>query len=614
MTDQNRVSSDREILEAAHNKGTGATLFAFIRLSGPGWIQAAITLGGGSLASALYLGVLGKTSMLWLQLVAIVAGVIMLSAISYITLSTGKRPYRAMSDYVNPVLAVGWIVATILANMIWIMPQFSLCFDAIDLNLAGDAVQDNTVSKYAVSVILFMLAGLMVYLSSEKGWLTSIFDWFLKIVIAIIIFCFVGVVVILFRDNAVSFSEILSGCIPDFSQWNSPTKEIQDLLDTLTTDQQKMWHKEVVNRQRDIMISSAATAVGLNMTFLLPYTLLSRGWDRTFRGLSIFDLVTGMAIPFVLVTSCIIVASAHSFHAKADADLLSTDTEVVKKSMFFKSAAPIILDKVLKKDDQYAEELQEIYALEEKIADHKAALSKEWFDEEATAALAADSKKLKDETFKVVAKLAPSISKEEKTLATTLVKPNANQLAKSLVPLLGEQRANLVFGAGALAMGFSTIIILMMINGFAVRELFGVPNSQSVNMCGAVAAGIVGICYPIFWGGASKTWLVIMASSFGAMLLPIAYVAFFFMMNNPRLMGEHKPTGGRLVFWNILMLFGVITAFMQAISAISTKLGGEHGMFVLGAAVTFVILTLVGFSARRYGGSSDPETSDSTAS
>lgn len=61
----------------------------YIRLSGPGWLQSAITLGGGSLAGALFLGVIAGTSFLWLQLVAIVLGVVMLSAISYVTLSTG---------------------------------------------------------------------------------------------------------------------------------------------------------------------------------------------------------------------------------------------------------------------------------------------------------------------------------------------------------------------------------------------------------------------------------------------------------------------------------------------------------------------------------------------
>ncbi|MEE2640687.1 MAG: divalent metal cation transporter [Planctomycetota bacterium] len=601
MAEQEKLSTDREILKAAHQKGSLATCFAFFRLSGPGWLQAAITLGGGSLGSALYLGVLGGTSMLWLQLVAIVAGVIMLSAISYVTLSTGKRPFKAINEYINPVLGVGWLIATILANMIWIMPQFSLCFDAIEKNLAGEAVQDNVVSKWTVSAVLFMLAGMMVYLSSEKGFLTRIFDLFLKLVIAVIIVCFVGVVVILFREDAISWEQILAGFVPDLSQWNQPSSEIRALLDSLSETKQAMWKEAIISRQREVMISTAATAVGLNMTFLLPYSLLARGWDRPFRGLARFDLVTGMAIPFILVTSCIVIASANQFHGKADKSLLSDDSSQITQSSFFKSAAPILLQKVIKQQEGHAEDLKPIVEIEAEIKSLKGTLAQKWFDQETQENLKSRQKALKEETEKLVARVGPTIPAEERILATVLVKPNANQLAQSLTPLLGRDIANLVFGAGALAMGFSTIIILMMINGYAFRELLGKPDSQTVNLVGAVAAGIVGVCYPIFWGGVSKTWLVIMASIFGAMLLPIAYVAFFFMMNNRRLMGEHKPTGGRMLLWNVLMTFGVVTAFAQAISAISTKLGGDQGMFVLGAAVTFVIMAVIGFSARRYG-------------
>ena len=123
-----KADADRQLLLDAQEKGTGATLNAYIRLSGPGWLQSAITLGGGSLAGALFLGVLGGTSLLWLQLIAIIMGVVMLSAISYVTLSTGERPFRSINQHINPALGWGWLVATVMANMIWCMPQFSLCF------------------------------------------------------------------------------------------------------------------------------------------------------------------------------------------------------------------------------------------------------------------------------------------------------------------------------------------------------------------------------------------------------------------------------------------------------------------------------------------------------
>ena len=102
-----RVAQDRERIERAQAAGTGAPLRTYARLSGPGWLQSAITLGGGSLASALYLGVLTGTSLMWLQLMAMLLGVIMLSAISHVTLTTGKRPFGAICEHISPVLGGG---------------------------------------------------------------------------------------------------------------------------------------------------------------------------------------------------------------------------------------------------------------------------------------------------------------------------------------------------------------------------------------------------------------------------------------------------------------------------------------------------------------------------
>ena len=145
---------DKEILAAAQERGPISTLIAYFRLSGPGWLQSAVTLGGGSLLGGLYLGMAGGYSLLWVQLVAIICGVIMLSAISYVTLSTGMRPYAAMNQYVNPVLGAAWVTATILANMIYVLPQFSLAYDALQTNLLPDYVDGSEESRWMVSAII----------------------------------------------------------------------------------------------------------------------------------------------------------------------------------------------------------------------------------------------------------------------------------------------------------------------------------------------------------------------------------------------------------------------------------------------------------------------------
>ena len=123
------TQSEREYLRQAEASGLISRLGAYTRLSGPGWLQSAITLGGGSLASSLFLGVLAGYSLLWLQPMAIILGVIMLSAISHVTLSTGQSPFASINNEINPVLGWGWAIATIMANVVWCLPQFSLGTD-----------------------------------------------------------------------------------------------------------------------------------------------------------------------------------------------------------------------------------------------------------------------------------------------------------------------------------------------------------------------------------------------------------------------------------------------------------------------------------------------------
>lgn len=582
---------DREILAAAHEKGTISTLGAFFRLSGPGWLQSAITLGGGSLGGALYLGVIGGNSMLWLQMVAIIIGVIMLSAISYVTLSTGKRPYQAINEYVNPVLGVSWITATILANMIFILPQFSLCYDALDTNfgivgkissmLAGENATLEAVAraKYQtqifLSAVMAIVAFVIVVMSFKPGWMSFIFDLILKLIVGLVVVCFVASVFYLTQSESFDWVSVLWGFVPDVRQWFSTAPALTELSSTLGDDYQKFWNAELLKQQREVMISTTATAVGINMTFLLPYSMLARGWDKPFRGLARWDLITGMAIPFIIVTTCIALASAHAFHAKIDAEFTSTDPAVFSTSGLFGNSAKILKKRILLDEPGAFASIEEMPAKTE---------------EEKQAKVAAEKA--------LLAERAATLSESEKTLAASLAQPNSAQLAKSLEPVLGD-KSKFVFGLGALGMGFSTIIILMLINGYALAEIFDRPDSNLIRAIGAAAAGIMGFCWFLIWVGGSRTFLGILASGFAAILLPIAYIAFFALMNNQRLMGEEKPTGVRMIVWNVLMTIGVLGALAQAILSVITKSSDPvTGNLVIGGVAVFVLLALVGFSAR----------------
>lgn len=557
------VERDRQALIDAQRDGSSAIFKTYFRLSGPGWLQSAITLGSGSLAGALFLGVLGGTSLLWLQLVAIVMGVIMLSAISYVTLSTGERPFRAINKHINPVLGWGWLIATCMANMIWCMPQFSVSFAALQKNLFPNTVGDTLGVKIALSVILFSAALVVVLLNGRRGAAAKVFDGLLKALVGMIVLCFFGVVVYLSLDGRLDWGQIFAGFIPDLRQWNQPTGQVTALLQGLPENLQSFWSERLVKEQRAVMIGAAATAVGINMTFLLPYSMLNRGWNKPFRGLARFDLATGMAIPYVLVTSCVVIASAATFHAKVDPALMSTDPAEMQQSPLYAGASKVLVQRL-----EYQQGAEPFAALGE------------------------------NEQLGAIAALPDS----EKRLAASLVRRNAFELSRALAPLLGPKIANLIFGIGVLAMGFSTIVILMLINGYAFCELVGAPQGGKAHLVGCIVAGLAGASWPLLWDGPAKLWLAILTSSFGMMLLPIAYFTFLMMMNSKSLLGDEKPQGVKMLLWNILMIISVLGALAAAGTAIWDKASHPTaGPLVMAVSVLYLALVVIGFivKARR---------------
>ena len=328
MSDSNDgVSKEKQILRDAKAKGGLAVPFAFLKCSGPGWLQGAITLGGGSLGGSLYLGVLGGFSLLWLQAVAMIMGVVMLSAITYVTLSTGKRPFQAINEHINPVLGWGWALATLLANMVWCLPQFGLGTAAIKQNLLQNfAREDGTwaigglspeLSTWAVCGGLLFLAVVVIWFYDSGGKGLKLFERILQLMVGSIMLCFFGVVIkMAMSDAGLPWGEIAKGYIPNFDLLKSPAPTLMPAIQA-TGEFAEFWKGVVVSKQQDIMITAAATAVGINMTFLLPYSMLKKGWDKESRGLAIFDLSTGLFIPFILATSCVVIASATQFHAVA---------------------------------------------------------------------------------------------------------------------------------------------------------------------------------------------------------------------------------------------------------------------------------------------------------
>lgn len=589
-----QVDADRRRLIAAQQGGISAKLWTYSRLSGPGWLQSAITLGGGSLASGLYLGVVAGFSLLWVQPIAMALGIIMLSGIAYVTLSTGERPFGAINRHVNPVLGWSWALAALAANMFWCLPQYHLAAGVLEQNLLpnllgpegsvrqamaglapGNAWLAANGGKLVIAASILVVTTIVTWSYQTGRWGIKLYEVILKLMVAGIVVCFVGVIWKLRGELA--WGAIARGFIPDWSQLFHPSERFQQVLQA--SEHASLWSATIVREQREIMISAAATAVGINMTFLFPYSLLAKGWTREFRGLVVFDLSTGMLIPFVVATSCVVIAAADRFHTQPVEGFLGTNAAATKR--YYELLTPVLQAKL------GPERFAELAHAEAPLAEASSPIAPSIRDRVDGAVW----EQLRGELGRAALELEmDQLPEVDQRIAAMLIRRSPFDLAKSLAPLTGDQVANIVFGLGVLGMTLSTITILMLISGFAICEMLGLPPGGWPHRLGCLAAA-TGVLGPFIWSRADF-YLAVYVSVFGMMLLPIAYLSFWFLMNRPRLLGSDLPRGGRRWLWNGLL--GMSATVATAASAYSIwSRTGRGGCYAIGALLGLAIIVQV---------------------
>ncbi len=491
----------------------------YFKNSGPGWIQAAVTLGGGTLVSSLYLGVIGGYDFLWLQPLAMLCGIIMLGALNYITLSQDEpkknRPFILTKNHVSNTLAWGWLVGAVVANIVFCASQFALGTDAIQGNLGWDVS-----SPYIITFILFIVALVLIWLFSAEGKLSEWVNNVIKVLVATVVISFMIVVVVLGMKGGIEWGAFFKGWIPDFSLLFNPSESYSSFIAD-TGAYSDFWKGYIADNQRNIIIGAFGTAVGINMTFLLPYALMKKNWKRSDRKWSQYDLMFGLFIPFVLGATCLVLSTATQFHAK-------------KNAVISEKAYNDVLDKRL--EAEHGEYIHQN--------------SKEYLDE-----------------------LRNNVGLADKNLSIMLAKRSATELATALEPFLGKH-VQLIFGIGILAMAISTMLIHMMINGYALSEAFGHYGSRKWFLIGATIPALSGLFSPFIWAGSVKAAIVVPASVIATMFLPIAYLIFILLMNSKKAMNDQMVR--RRLLWNVLMIFATGIASFASVWALIGKINSAN--------------------------------------
>ena len=293
--DPARLEREVHILRELQTRPLLRRVRGYFQLTGPAWMQSAMTLGAGSAAASVVAGAFYGYQLLWVQPVAMLLGVFMMAALANITLTRGERAYLIVQRELHPWIALLWALATVVSTVIWHFGQYALLGGAA-WDLADVAGVSHGASARAVEIAVrfaagFLILGINIYLTWNYGSKTTgirLYEGFLRWMIRLVMLAFLSVVVVQVVKGRLDLPAIGKGFL---------AFQVPDRPGATTT-----------------ILGAIGAAVGINMTFLYPYSLLAKGWGPHHKGLARFDLAMSLFVPYVILTSLIIVGMAATVH------------------------------------------------------------------------------------------------------------------------------------------------------------------------------------------------------------------------------------------------------------------------------------------------------------
>lgn len=278
-------------LERIAAEPLGKRIGAYWRMTGPGYMQSAMTLGGGSVASCAAVGSLLGYELLWVQPLAMMLGFFVLAAIAKQVCATGERPYDVFWTRLHPFFALAWGVSAIVATVLWHIPQYSLTANGVVALGEGAGVNlDTQGTRIAIGAVVLLSACAVVYMYSRGAAGLKWYERAVKSLVWAIVIAFALVVI----TTGVRWGDLFLGI-------------------TGVSFLQRVFSAEGVPPAAiGPIVGGMAAAVGINMVFLYPYSLLRKNWGKHHKELAFFDLLSGMALPFILATGFMIIAVANT--------------------------------------------------------------------------------------------------------------------------------------------------------------------------------------------------------------------------------------------------------------------------------------------------------------
>lgn len=278
---------EKEYLAELNKKPFWPKFFGYLKLSGPGFMGAAFTLGAGSFASSVSLGAAYGYSMLWIPLYSFAFGLFMLALATRFVTASEMPIIQAQNKYHGKFIgsfATG-LAACSIASVVFSFGQYALGADAVTsiFALAGFNVpkEISWIAIFATSVPLALLYG-----RGNNPKLVKFVEDAMKFLIFIMLVVFGA---ILFTTG-INFPEMIKGL----------------LIPTLPTGIDGIV----------MFIASLTATIGVMDWVLFNNSMYARGYSEEHETLGRFDSVMGGLLPTVLVLTFVSVAFAEVFAGK----------------------------------------------------------------------------------------------------------------------------------------------------------------------------------------------------------------------------------------------------------------------------------------------------------
>lgn len=535
------------ILEKANAQGGIKKVLIFSKISGPGiWLTLA-ALSAGSLIGSLGLGQWLGTEALWVQASAMLLGIFSLWAVSQISLNTQQSLFSLMKNEWNPSLAWWFAGSALVTNFAWCMPQFRFGAEITGSILFPPL--DNKGGKIGVAFVLLCLSIFLSFWYERSGLHSKLFQWILRLILFSLIACLGVSVCMLIPGSGLSFSSIFSGFLPDLNNLTNTSPRFEALL-SQTGEFRSFWEENLVSRQKELILITFSSTLGVNLLFSLPLLLLGRGWRRDHNQFAKFNLFIGLFIPFVLCSSCLTILSAvahqkmiHSLNEEVSVNTKYSESETIRN---------LLKERIIFEIGE--EQFQSLppFQQDEKIE---------------------------------------SLSKPNYILAHLVSQSDTKKWIHYLSDS-GKEPVKYLLGIVVLLISFSTIVILMVLNGHLICEILGKPHKGAPFQTGSLLLAVSSIG-PFVWSD-QDAWVADPSYFLSLAIIPYILLSFLLMLNSKELLGRQYPQGIKGFSLNV----GVCLSFLL-LGSCSFYLVWNHtwGSFPIGQVlVTLIgILVLIGY-------------------